>query len=58
MFARGYEFALFDGLSSFYLREGRESACRVTVPANCIDDFVSSRARWRSQHDGSSSTKN
>ncbi|MGH6690249.1 MAG: hypothetical protein ACREF4_06185, partial [Gammaproteobacteria bacterium] len=44
LFARSYRFCLFDGLNRFYVREeDGELAEWLTVPANVLDNFVSSR---------------
>jgi FkbM family methyltransferase len=44
LLARSYRFCLFDGLNRFYVREeDGELAEWLTVPANVLDNFVSSR---------------
>ncbi len=41
---KGYLFALFDGLNRFYVREeSRELLPKLSVPANCLDSFLSYR---------------
>jgi len=44
LLAKGYLFALFDGLNRFYVREeSRELLPALAVPANCLDGFVTRR---------------
>lgn len=40
----GYQFALFDGLNRFYLRdESNDLMPKLAIPANCIDSFITQR---------------
>lgn len=42
--AHGYLFALFDGLNRFYVRnESSELMPSISVPANCLDGFITQR---------------
>ncbi len=42
--SHGYTFALFDGLNRFYLRsESSELLKLLSVPANCLDGFITAR---------------
>ncbi len=44
LLTKGYLFALFDGLNRFYVREeSRELLPKLSVPANCLDNFLSRR---------------
>lgn len=41
----GYIFALYDGLNRFYVREedSRDLLTSLSIPANCLDGFITSR---------------